>query len=100
MEEKQMSVTCTWIGGNDDILITNKGFGYTLYDKPTERDKMIHGVSYSGSMSMSKLDAKKFMKEISDGLRVCQDLDDSYEGYMTRGQLWDYDGELDRYLQK
>lgn len=81
MDGEKISVTCGW-GEGIDVLLTNKGQWYIIYDEPTEKDRFSHGVSKNGSIGLTRQDARELAYNLLRAAEQCDAFDESYDDYM------------------
>jgi hypothetical protein len=81
--EERIDVDCGW-GEGIDVLLTNKGIWYMLYDEPSDKDRATHGFSKSGSMELTRKQARQLASDLIRMADACDELDASVEEYFEK----------------
>jgi hypothetical protein len=79
-QKKRIDATCGW-GEGMDVLLTNKGMWYMLYDEPSNKDRAMHGFSKSGSFELTKEQARQLAQDLIMAANTCDELDRSVDLY-------------------
>lgn len=80
-EKPRVTVVCGW-GDGVDVLVTNKGMSYMLYDKPSGFKTAVHGYSESGSVALTRQEARDLAKSLLRAADLCDEMDEAYEEHL------------------
>jgi len=69
-----LDVICGW-GECIDVLITNKGQPYMLYEKPSGYEYAKYGISRNGSIQLNRHEARSLAYHLLLAAQQCDDLD-------------------------
>jgi hypothetical protein len=82
-QPERIDVVCGW-GECIDVLITNRGQPYMLYEEPSGHEHAKYGISRNGSIELNRHEARSLAYHLLLAAQQCDDLDRSAEEYFEK----------------